>query len=162
MRTLIILKLLALLTLANGTPVIAKDILRNRFAHPLDGGLCFLDGRRLFGSSKTIRGIVLSVVVTSACAPLAGLAWKIGALVAGAAMAGDLFSSFLKRRIGLLSADRATGLDQVPESLFPLLACRSRFSLTALDIAVTVFVFFIGELLVSRVLHKLHLRDRPY
>ena len=82
--------------------------------------------------------------------------------MAAVAMAGDLFSSFLKRRIRLQSADRATGLDQVPESLFPLLACRNWLSLTAVDIAVTVALFFIGEILVSRLLHKLHLRDRPY
>ena len=162
MQIPLILKLLALLTLANGTPLIAKNILRHHFSYPLDGGLRFVDGRLLFGPSKTIRGIVLSILVTSAGAPLIGLPWILGALVAAVAMAGDLFSSFLKRRIRLQSADRATGLDQVPESLFPLLACRNWLSLTAVDIAVTVALFFIGEILVSRLLHKLHLRDRPY
>ena len=77
-------------------------------------------------------------------------------------MAGDLFSSFLKRRLKLSSASRATGLDQVPESLFPLLACRDLLSLTAVDITVTVVIFFIGTVLVSRLLYKFHLRDRPY
>jgi len=77
-------------------------------------------------------------------------------------MAGDLFSSFLKRRLHLSPESRATGLDQVPESLFPLLACRKLLSLTALDITVTVLIFFIGAVLVSRLLYKLHLRDRPY
>jgi CDP-2,3-bis-(O-geranylgeranyl)-sn-glycerol synthase len=161
-RLLVILKLLILLALANGTPVIAKDILRNHSSHPVDGGLGFADGRRLFGSSKTIRGIVLSVLLTSACAPLLGLPWKIGVLVGSVAMAGDLFSSFLKRRLHLSPESRATGLDQVPESLFPLLACRKLLSLTALDITVTVLIFFIGAVLVSRLLYKLHLRDRPY
>jgi CDP-2,3-bis-(O-geranylgeranyl)-sn-glycerol synthase len=162
MQTPLILKLLALLTLANGTPLIAKNILRNHFSYPLDGGLRFFDGRLLFGPSKTIRGLVLSILVTSASAPLIGMPWKLGALVAAVAMAGDLFSSFLKRRIRLQAADRATGLDQIPESLFPLLVCRNWLSLTAADIAVTVAFFFVGEILVSRLLHKLHLRDRPY
>jgi CDP-2,3-bis-(O-geranylgeranyl)-sn-glycerol synthase len=162
MQIRVVLKLLALLTLANGTPVMAKNILRDHTAHPLDGGLQFIDGRPLFGPSKTIRGVVLSVLVTSAGAPLLGLPWKLGALIAALAMAGDLFSSFLKRRIRLQSGDRATGLDQVPESLFPLLACRNWLSLTASGIAVTVVIFFVGEVLVSRLLHKLHLRDRPY
>jgi hypothetical protein len=35
-------------------------------------------------------------------------------------------------------------------------------SLTALDITVTVAIFFIGAVLVSRLLYKLRLRDRPY
>jgi len=162
MQIRVVLKLLALLTLANGTPLMAKNLLRDRAAYPLDGGLRFVDGRPLFGPSKTIRGIILSILITSAGAPLFGLPSKLGALVAALAMAGDLFSSFLKRRIRLLSGEKATGLDQVPESLFPLLACRNWLSLTASEIAITVVIFFVGEVLVSRLLHKLHLRDRPY
>jgi CDP-2,3-bis-(O-geranylgeranyl)-sn-glycerol synthase len=156
------LKLLALLTLANGTPVIAKDVLRNLTSYPLDGGLRFVDGQPLFGPSKTIRGIVFSILVTSTCAPLLGLQWKVGAIVGSAAMAGDLFSSFLKRRLHLQSGDRAIGLDQIPESLFPPLACLKLLSLTLLDIIVSVAIFFIGQLLVSRLLYKFHLRERPY
>lgn len=161
-QILIVLKLLTLLSLANGAPVIAKNIMHNRLSHALDGGLRFVDGQPLFGTSKTIRGIVLSVLMTSACAPLIGVQYRIGALLASLAMGGDLFSSFLKRRFHLPSASRATGLDQVPESLFPLLACRNLLSLTAIDIAVTVVMFFIGEVLVSRVLYKFRLRDHPY
>jgi CDP-diglyceride synthetase len=112
----LIAELLVLLTPANGTPVITKDILRDRFASPIDGGAKFVDGRPLFGSSKTLRGILLSILVTSACAPLVAASWRIGALVASAAMAGDLFSSFLKRRTNLPAGAKATDLDQIPES----------------------------------------------
>ncbi len=123
MHLRLIAQMLALLALANGTPVLVKDILGNRFARPIDGGGRFFDGRPFFGSSKTFRGIFLSILATSAVAPLIGLRWELGALVASVAMAGDLFSSFLKRRMNLPAGGRATGLDQVPESLFPLLAC---------------------------------------
>ena len=77
-------------------------------------------------------------------------------------MSGDLFSSFLKRRLRLTPSSRAIGIDQVPESLFPLLACRRALSLTVSDIAVIVVTFFISEILISRVLYKFGLRDRPY
>jgi CDP-2,3-bis-(O-geranylgeranyl)-sn-glycerol synthase len=77
-------------------------------------------------------------------------------------MAGDLLSSFLKRRINLPAEGMATGLDQVPESLFPLLACRGSLSLTAVDIAVGVAVFLLCSILFSALLYKLRLRDRPY
>ena len=77
-------------------------------------------------------------------------------------MAGDLFSSFVKRRLNLRPSSRALGLDQVPESLFPLLACRDVLSLTAADIALAVGIFFVGELILSRLLYKAHLRDEPY
>jgi CDP-diglyceride synthetase len=162
MKILAILQLLALLMLANGTPVITKKILGGRFSRPLDAGLMFLDRRPLFGSSKTIRGALVSILVTTASAPLVGLPPRIGALVAGTAMAGDLFSSFIKRRLGLQPSSQALGLDQVPESLLPLLVCRGVLALTAADIALAVGLFFVGDLILSRVLYKAHLRDQPY
>ena len=70
MQPLVILQLLLLLMLANGTPVIAKKIFGDRYSHPLDGNLKFSDGRPLFGRSKTIRGILLAVLVTTAGASL--------------------------------------------------------------------------------------------
>jgi len=47
-----ILQLLVLLMLANGTPVVAKKFLGERFTYPLDGGVVFVDGRQLFGRSR--------------------------------------------------------------------------------------------------------------
>jgi hypothetical protein len=81
-----ILQLLTLLVLANGTPVVAKKILGERLAYPLDGGVEFVDGRPLLGRSKTIRGVVLAVLVTTAGAPLIGLEWIVGFLVGSLAM----------------------------------------------------------------------------
>ena len=162
MQALRILQLLVLMTLANGTPIVAKKIFGPRFSFPLDAGFNFFDGRPLFGHSKTIRGILASIFITTVSAPLIGLDLTIGAIVAGAAMAGDLFSSFVKRRLNLPSSGQALGLDQVPESLFPMLACRDALSLTIADIALGVGIFFIGELILSRLLFRAHLRDEPY
>src|ERR1700730_8765933 len=162
MQLWMITRLLFLMVLANGTPLVAKKILGNRFSRPLDSGARCLDGQPFFGVSKTIRGILLSVLVTVIGAYLVGLGGKIGALFGSVAMSGDLFSSFLKRRLRLPPSSRAIGIDQVPESLFPLLACRSALSLTVSDIAVIVVTFFISEILISRVLYKFGLRDRPY
>jgi hypothetical protein len=158
----LILQLLVLLVLANGTPVGAKKVLGERLAYPLDGGTKFVDGKPLFGRSKTIRGIVLAVLVTMAGAALIGLEWQIGVLVGSLAMAGDLVSSFVKRRAALPPSARASGLDQVPEALFPLLGCRNPLSLTTEDIVAGVALFFIGEVLLSRLLYTFRLRDRPY
>jgi len=162
MHPLAVLQALTLLTLANGAPVIAKKIFGRRFAQPLDAGRRFLDRRPLFGTSKTIRGVLLSIIATAAGAPLVGVDPKIGALVASTAMAGDLFSSFVKRRLNWAPSSRALGLDQIPESLLPLLACRLPLSLFASDIALGVVIFFVGELVISRLLYKAHLRDEPY
>lgn len=157
-----ILQAMVLLTLANGAPVVAKKVLGQSFALPLDVGLIFFDGRPLFGPSKTIRGIVFSVLVTALGAPLIGLDWSVGAIVAAAAMAGDLCSSFVKRRLNFPPSSQALGLDQLPESLLPLLACRVALSLTAVDIALGVAIFFVGELILSWMLYRARLRDEPY
>ncbi|MBV8899356.1 MAG: CDP-archaeol synthase [Verrucomicrobia bacterium] len=162
MRLWVITRTLFLLLLANGAPVIAKKIFGDRFSRPLDGGARFLDGQPWFGNSKTVRGVLLSVLATAVGACLVGLKATTGASVGGLAMSGDLFSSFLKRRMRLPASSRASGLDQLPESLFPLLACRRALSLSVLDTAVTVVTFFVGEILISRVLYKFRLRDRPY
>ncbi len=134
MHTRSILQILVLLTLANGAPVVAKKIFGERFNSPLDGGVAFFDGRPLFGKSKTIRGIVVAVLATAAAAPLIGLSLATGAIVAAAAMAGDLLSSFTKRRLGFKPSSQALGLDQIPESLLPMLAARTMLPLSALDI----------------------------
>ena len=73
MQLLHILQLLVLTTLANGAPIVAKKIFGPRFSFPLDAGTIFFDGRPLFGPSKTIRGILISVLITTASAPLIGL-----------------------------------------------------------------------------------------
>lgn len=155
-------KLLILLSLANSSPVVAKRILGETYAIPIDGNAQFVDGRPLFGPSKTIRGVVVSVLVTALGAPLLALPIWIGLLVAAAAMSGDLLSSFLKRRLGLTASSKATGLDQIPESLFPLIACRSTFSLTAVDIVVGCVIFLVAEVFLSHLFFRLGLRDRPY
>ena len=116
----------------------------------------------MFGASKTLRGIGASVAVAAALAPLIGLSPGIGATAAASAMLGDLFSSFVKRRMNRPPSSQALGLDQVPESLLPSLVCRKALDLTAADIVVVVVIFFVGELLISRLLYKLHIRDRPY
>jgi CDP-2,3-bis-(O-geranylgeranyl)-sn-glycerol synthase len=162
MRPLLVAQLLALLILANGTPVLAKKLLGARLAWPLDGGLRFFDGRPLLGGSKTVRGVVLAAVVTAAGAPFLGLDSAIGALIGATAMAGDLAASFVKRRLGRPPSSRATGLDQVPEALLPLIACRAALDLSWLEIAAAVALFVVGEMVLSRPLYRLHVRDRPY
>jgi CDP-diglyceride synthetase len=162
MHPLINSQLVLLIALANVAPLIGKRMLGGSLAHPLDGGLTFFDTRPLFGGSKTVRGILLAILLTSAAAPLIGLPVAIGTRVAVAAMAGDLLSSFVKRRVGLPPSSKATGLDQIPESLLPLLACRGPLPLTLVDIAAGVAVFFVGEVVLSRLFYRLGLRDRPY
>ena len=99
MHISLLLQLLILVVVANGAAVVAKKLLRGAFDRPLDGGGLFVDGQPILGPAKTIRGVVFSVLATSICSAIVGLGWKIGALIASFAIIGDLFSSFVKRRL---------------------------------------------------------------
>ena len=158
----LLIKVTLLLGVANGTPVFATRLLRERFASPLDAGLRFLDGRPLFGPSKTVRGMLLALLATTLVAPLLGFDWAVGLTIGACAMLGDLVSSFIKRRLGRAASSQALGLDQIPESLLPLLAVQQRLGLQAWDIVLLVGAFIALELSLSRLLHRLGLREQPY
>jgi CDP-2,3-bis-(O-geranylgeranyl)-sn-glycerol synthase len=156
------LETLLLILAANGVPVMASVLLNQRFVLPLDMGARLPDGRPLFGPSKTFRGLLLSLPLTGIVAELIGLSFTLGLTVALWAMLGDLLSSFIKRRLGMAPGSQALGLDQLPESLLPLLAVAGPLAISATEIMATVITFFVLELLISRILFRLRLRKHPY
>jgi CDP-2,3-bis-(O-geranylgeranyl)-sn-glycerol synthase len=156
------LQVLLLLGVANTAPIAAKHWLGVRWSAPLDGGWHFLDGRPLLGSSKTFRGLVAAVAGTALTAVLLGLSPGLGAKLGALAMVGDALSSFVKRRLGIAPSGRATGIDQIPEALLPLLVLRDALGLSWLQIAVITLVFFALEIPLARLAFRLGLRDRPY
>lgn len=153
---------LLLLIVANGTPVIGKKLFGQRYSYPLDFHLRAPDGYPWLGESKTFLGVLLAILCTAVTAWLIGLHWQLGATIGALAMAGDLLSSFIKRRFGLPSSSQVQGLDQIPESLLPLLVCSQSLALGWLEVMITVIVFWIVEILLSRILYQLHIRNRPY
>ena len=162
MQWLLSLKLVVLLTVANGIPAIAWRIFGDYFNQPLDGGFAFFDKRPIFGHSKTIRGIILSLMAATASAPVLGLEWVSGLCVGGVAMLGDLVSSFLKRRLNIPPSSRAAVIDQIPECLLPTLAIRSTLGLGAFDVIFVVIIFFLGHIMLSQLFFRWNIRNRPY
>jgi CDP-2,3-bis-(O-geranylgeranyl)-sn-glycerol synthase len=159
---ILLLPVLLLLGIANGTPIFAKALLKDRFGTPLDGGLRLADGRPVFGNSKTIRGVLVSIVSAALAAWLLGLEWSVGGSLAAISMAGDLLSSFIKRRLGLKPHTQALGLDQIPEALLPLLMLHVPLGLSWVDILTLLAAFIVAEIIFSQLLFRLHIRDRPY
>lgn len=155
-------RVLLLLAVANSTPMFATKLLRQRYAAPFDAGITLPDGRRLFGDSKTIRGIAISIASTTLAAPALGFEWSTGAIVAAVSMTGDLISSFFKRRLGFPIHAEAFGLDQVPEALLPLLVLQSQLTLGWIDITAVVVTFVVFEVILSYLLFKLGIREQPY
>ena len=156
------LKLLLIIVLANGTPIVARLLFGKKFDHPVDFGLKLTDQKRLFGDSKSWRGIVSAITLSMICAVILGFTWNVGLLLGGWSMFGDLFSSFIKRRLGMTPSSQACGLDQIPESLFPLLAVSSVLDLEWWRICYLVLLFIVIELSLSRILFILKIRRRPY
>lgn len=156
------LQLLLLLITANGLPILARKWLGARWGSAVDGGRRAWDGRPWLGASKTWRGLLAAIAFTPLLALLLGLEARLGLYLALGAMAGDLCSSFLKRRLGIKPSGQALGLDQVPESLLPLLLVAPALALGAWDIVTLVVAFFLLELVLSRLLYVLHIRRRPY
>jgi CDP-diglyceride synthetase len=151
-----------LIAAANGAPVIATWLLGQIASRPIDWGLNWYDGRPILGATKTIRGIICALAATVIGALVLNLDWAIGLVVGAAAMGGDLLSSFIKRRLGLEASARATGLDQIPESVIPALVCMRYLDLGWLDFLAATCIFFVGELIFSKLLYHLHIRKRPY
>jgi hypothetical protein len=162
MHPFLLLKLLILIVVANGAPVLTKKLLGDRLNAPLDAGTVLYDEKPVFGPAKTIRGIVVSLLATSLAAWLMELPWQLGALIAAAAMIGDLLSSFVKRRMMLAPSSMALGLDHIPEALLPMLASALLLPLSLLDVVAGAALFFLGALLLSPILYRFNLRDRPY
>jgi len=155
-------KILFLLFVANGAPILLDKMLGDRYAWPLDGGRFFVDGRPLLGPSKTWRGVICAVLMTALAAEILGFSLALGVVAATGAMLGDLCSSFIKRRLGMRSSAMALGLDQIPEALFPLLLLRGTWELTNWDLLKLVIAFLVLELALSRILYRLDIRKQPY
>lgn len=157
-----VLQLLLLLIIANGAPILARWAFRKHGGKPVDSGVNLRDGQPLFGASKTWRGLMAAIFITPIAALIIGVNLVTGLLIALMAMAGDLLSSFIKRRLGLKASSQALGLDQIPESILPVLVVAPQFQLSAWEILIIVLLFFFIELGLSQLLFRIGIRRRPY
>ena len=139
----IVIKVTVFLLWLNFLPPLANLFWGERFNHPIDGHRLWLDQRPIFGAHKTIRGLVACFLGGTAVAPLFGLEFGAAAVAALLAMAGDLLSSFLKRRPSMPSGRNAVVLDQFFESLFPVLWLRGILQLSWVQILLILLLFFL-------------------
>jgi len=158
----IILDIGIMLVVANGAPILAARIFGSTADLSVDLGICLADGRPLFGPAKTWRGLLAALLCCALCAPLLGFSATFGLLFACTAMAGDLFSSFVKRRRGLNPSDQSLGLDQLPEALLPCIYAVTVTGLPWWWVILLPLLFMLLELIVSRPLYWLKVRKRPY
>jgi CDP-2,3-bis-(O-geranylgeranyl)-sn-glycerol synthase len=156
----IVSSLLLLVLLGNAAPVLARILLGEHLARPLDGGLRLADGRALLGVSKTYRGIAAALLLTAPAAELLGVGWRLGLIIAGAAMAGDLLSSFVKRRLDKPVHARSPLLDEIPEVLLPVLAVALPLALSWSEGLAVVLGFVLAHALLDRLARGIRRRPR--
>ena len=138
---LIVIKVAAFLLWVNFLPPLANIIWGDRFNRSIDGGRLWFDQHPIFGNHKTIRGALVSLLGGTAVAPLLGVDLPVAAAAALLAMAGDLLSSFIKRRQNMPSGGNAIVLDQFFESLFPTLFLRGFLHLSWIQVLVILLCF---------------------
>ncbi len=158
---LLFMKLLLLLWFINFAPPLLAHILGRRWDTPVDRGKLWRDGQPIFGPHKTYRGIAGSVVAGFMGGWLTGLGPGVGVISAVLSMAGDLVSSFIKRRRKLPSGSVSAGLDQFFEGVLPLLFLARNLSMGMVETVLLLTVFVIGAYVGSAFFKEI-LLEKPH
>lgn len=125
---------------------------------PLDGGRVLSDGRRLFGKGKTIKGSIVGIlagiiisILQHVALPFPSFWYALlrGFLMGTGAIGGDVFGSFIKRRLNIESGDAAPLLDQL-DFMVGAIILVSPLGLPAtevvlISIIITPFVHFVSN-----------------
>jgi len=158
--------------IANAFPVIFGGGLA------IDMGKKLPDGKPIFGSHKTVRGFIAGLIagILTTIGQTVALQYKpsdfvlpfqfnllIGSMIALGALVGDLFHSFIKRRMGLVEGSPLPVADQLDfvlgAILFSLLVSASPHLLTvALVIVITLPI----HLLTNFIAYMLGVKKTPW
>ena len=145
---------LLLVCVASSAAWAVSRVLGPRLAARLDFGMVLPDGKPLFGSHKTWRGLAAGTLACAIVAPLVGLGLATGAGFGAAALLGDAASSAVKRRLALRPGAEVPGLDQLPEALLPLVLFAQALGIGVIEIAVVTLVFTTLDMLVAPLRHR--------
>jgi len=136
----------------------------------LDRGRVLWDGRRAFGSGKTVRGTLAGIAVGTLYKAVENLATAqpiggellLAFLLAAGAMGGDLVGSFIKRRIGIESGESAPLLDQLDFALGALFLATFVTHVSTQTIIILLLITPIGHLGVNITGFLLHRKEVPW
>lgn len=147
---------------ANATPVLLGG------GMPVDFGRRAWDGRRLLGDGKTWRGLFSGLLAGILVGALeAGLLgdprfYALGMLLSLGAMLGDLFGSFVKRRLGFVRGHPFFLMDQLPFMLFALALASPLFLPSPEGIVFLAIVTYILHISTNMLANKLGLKPVPW
>ncbi len=164
---------------ANMAPVLAKKVFPD-WDKPVDFGFKF-HNQPLFGSHKTMRGIVSAVVTGFIIFIIqqtiyARVPWMrylslidynvfnplFGAWVGFCAISADLIKSFLKRRLSIPSGSSWIPFDQVDWIVGALLGMSVIIPLHLESVLIALITFTTLDIFVNYISYKLGLKENPY
>ncbi|RLG52615.1 MAG: CDP-2,3-bis-(O-geranylgeranyl)-sn-glycerol synthase [Thermoproteota archaeon] len=129
---------------------------------PVDLGKRWLDGRPIFGSHKTIRGLV-SAWIAGWITGLAIGAPEYGALAGVAASLGDLLGSFIKRRMGIPPGEKAPFLiDQLDFMLPAAAVAYAMLSVDIVEVLIAILITPVLHVLTNTIAYLLGLKPHPW
>lgn len=140
---MIAFKILVILIVANAAPLLTASFCPKGRRQPLDGGRKLADGNPILGENKTLWGLLSGISAAGILSLLFGLPLVIGLLIASVSLLGDLLTSFVKRRLGLVEGGAAYFLDHLLEGALPLLLCKGLFSFSW-SLSFALLMLFIG------------------
>jgi CDP-2,3-bis-(O-geranylgeranyl)-sn-glycerol synthase len=148
---------------ANAAPVVFGG------GSAIDGGKKFIDGRPILGPGKTVKGFAAGLAAGSLIGfiqtilaggsriyALVGILLTIGALI------GDLFGSFIKRRLGFPRGKAAPGLDQLGFLVFAILFASPLMTPTLEIFIALLFITLLIHPATNYCGYKLGLKEKPY
>jgi len=155
------MEILLIIIAANSAPPLLAAFCPRTCRNRIDCGMHWRDGRDLLGSHKSRDGVMAGFLAGSACGLLLGVPLLMATAAAASSMLGDLFTSFLKRRIGLADGGDVHLIDQVFEGAFPLLLARWFYDLSWQSFMAQLLLFCAAGLAGSWISRKLLLAGPP-
>ena len=151
--------------IANASPLIIAKIIHKR--HPIDFNKNFIDGRRFFGKNKSIEGFIFGIIcgiITGIFLASLNLHTIYGAsILSFGALLGDLFGSFIKRRLRMKSGDPFPIIDQ----LMFLLIALALYSIIIKPVTLFSLIFLsistlILHIITNFIAYKINLKTHPW
>ena len=145
---------------ANSTPVVLGG------GAPIDRGRQFVDGRRLLGTNKTVKGFAYGLLLGSVAASAEAILFRnyllvlAGILASLGALLGDLFGAFLKRRLNIQPGHPLPVVDQLDFILGALVVTSPLLNVTMGGVLILVIATVPIHLLSNAAAYLLRLKKR--
>lgn len=140
---------------ANATPTIFGG------GQPIDFNRNFIDGRRVFGENKTIRGFIAGLAFGTIVGVMEKEIWR-GFLLSLGALVGDLAGAFIKRRVGMSPGAPLPIIDQLDFVAGALILSSSFYTYDATTIIFVIGLTLILHVLTNVIAYFLKIKSKPW